>query len=197
MTREHVVPKSIFTWVNLNKNLIVLPSCLRCNSSYWKIEEEFVHSLHLVRWLENEKILWKLQRRFNNPKLVKSNDKMRKSFENKQLNWELRLSLKLNSEIFDKCILKIIKGLYYNDFNLNIIFNDYEFIINRRDESDLSEYQQITKNNFLSKFNWEDLDKWEKFEGYFSYNYKVMEWCYIYKLVFYDDIEIYCILFEK
>lgn len=196
LTREHIIPKSIFTWWKFKERLIVLPSCHKCNWEYAKIEQTFVHQLQMVRAIDKEKIKNKLIRLFRNPKLQKISTQIKKSFGYKKLNGEQRLSTKLDKQNFDKVLLKIAQWLHYLHDSSKLIYSDYEIVIHRKEASDLSELQNIQKKIFIDEIDWSTLEKWKDFPWYFSYEFKKIEGgMNIFKLIFYEDIEFYIITF--
>ena len=197
LTREHIIPKSIFTWWIFKENLIVLPSCKECNWKYAKIEQIFVHQIHMIRWIEKEEIKRKLSRRFNNPKLKKSNLAIKESFKTKKLNWVERLYCDINKEISNEIIFKICKWLNYFHYTKELTWDDYEIIIHRKNSSDLSEAQVIQKNMFIDKFDFSTLEKWKIYPGYFRYDYKKFEdGMSLFKLTFYEDIDFFALFFR-
>jgi hypothetical protein len=197
ITREHIIPKSIFTWWNFRTDLIVLPSCKKCNWEYAEIEQIFVHQIHMIRWIEKEEIKAKLVRRFNNPKLKNSNLTIKKSFKTKKLNWVERLYCDIDKEISNEIIFKICKWLNYLHYGKKLSWDDYEIVIHREKSSDLSEAQIIQKKMLIDKFDFSTLEKWKVYTGYFRYDYKEFkDWMTIFKLTFYEDIDFFALFFR-
>ncbi|MDD3793357.1 MAG: hypothetical protein PHI37_00930 [Candidatus Gracilibacteria bacterium] len=197
ITKEHIVPKSIFSGYKGKKRLITLPSCYDCNSFFSKDEEIFVHQLHFVEGIEKKEILEKIQRRFLNPKLTRKNKELRDTFSYDENNeGDLRFITSIDDKIFKNCISKIVKGLYFYNFNKDLTFFDSEFILQRKNNLNLDKRQLISKELFIDKFDWSSLILGEKYDGYFEYYYSNIDGVVIYKLIFYEDIEIYCIFFN-
>lgn len=195
ITKEHIIPKSIFSWMEGWKNLITLPSCKICNSDFWKLEEEFVHQLHLLRWIEKQEILGKIKRKFSNPKLRKTNDRFKERIKYVELNWERRMVIDMDQDIVEKCIRKISKWLFFNDFEERLDINNLEIFIDRKNNTDLSNHQEITKRELIEKLDWSTLKDGNNFEGYFNYKYHIWEdGLIIYLLTFYEDIKFYVII---
>lgn len=197
ITREHIIPKSIFTGWSFKENLIVLPSCKKCNSEYAEIEQVFVHQIHMIRWIEIEQIQDKLKRRFSNPKLKKSSSRIKESFKTKKLDWVERLYCDFDKSISDKILFKICIWLNYLHYKEKLMWNDYEIIIHRKNFSDLSDAQKIQKKMFVDKFDFSSLEKWREYPWYFRYEYKKFEnGMNMFKLVFYEDIEFFILFFR-
>lgn len=127
-TREHIPAKQFFKGVP-DRNLITVPSCLKCNRSFQKDEDFFRQfnvgflsdrSAEAKKFLENE-VTRSIMRRpalakqmFNQMKLVDAYTKAERKYVGKRTVYQLSTS---DISRINRVVRKIIDGLFFHHFN--------------------------------------------------------------------------------